>query len=808
MKVSLNWLKDYIDLNASKDEIEEMLTAIGLEVEGMEETKTGPDLTGVLVGEVLTCEQHPNADRLKVTTVNVGIENPLNIVCGAPNVAQGQKVLVATIGTILPTEDDSVFKIKKGKIRGQVSEGMICAEDELGIGVNHDGIMVLPDETEIGITAEDYLNFETDVIYDIGLTPNRSDATSHLGVAQDLLAYIKVNLGQALKLRKPDTSNFVAGEGQPIEIEVRDTKACPRYSGILLENIKIQASPEWMQNRLRSIGVRPISNIVDITNYILHELGQPLHAFDADKIAGNKIVVTQLPQDSSFTTLDEKERKLHAEDLMICDGNEQGMCIAGVFGGMQSGVTDSTSRIFLESGHFEASSLRRTSFRHLLRTDAAMVFEKGSDPNVTVYALERAVQLMQEYAEATVASELMDVYPEPITEAEVTLTFEKVRRLIGGTISDDEIRNILSALEMKLKADDGVSFTVAVPTNKADVTRDVDVIEEILRIYGFNQVELPGYIHSAIQVSSGVNSFRVKNDIANLLTGAGFSEMMGLSLVDQSLFESLDDKVTINNTSNVTLNVMRPSMAYTALETVINNQNRQQLNLRLFENGRSFAKNGDDFKETDHLSLTMVGDQLEESWMNDEKRSLSFYDLKAYVEMILTKLGMNSYQVLELSNTDDVFNYGLSYHRGPQVLVDFGVLSDNLKKKYGVKRDVFHAIFNWDIILRFMKKTSISVKEITRFPVVRRDLALVVDTKVKFSEITAIAFKTDKKLLKDVSLFDVYVSKDQLGEGKKSYAVSYSFENLERTLKDKEVNKIMDQLIRKYETQLGAMIRK
>jgi len=493
---------------------------------------------------------------------------------------------------------------------------------------------------------------------------------------------------------------------------------------------------------------------------------------------------------------------------MICDGNEQGMCIAGVFGGMQSGVTDSTSRIFLESAHFKASSLRRTSFRHLLRTDAAMVFEKGSDPNVTVYALKRAVQLMQEYAEATVASELMDVYPEPITEAEVTLTFEKVRRLIGGTISDDEIRNILSALEMELKADDGVSFTVAVPTNKADVTRDVDVVEEILRIYGFNQVELPGYIHSAIQVSSGVNSFRVKNDIANLLTGAGFSEMMGLSLVDKSLFESLDDKVTINNTSNVTLNVMRPSMAYTALETVINNQNRQQLNLRLFENGRSYAKNGDDFKETDHLSLTMVGDQLEESWMNSEKRSLSFYDLKAYVEMILTKLGMNSYQVSELANTDDVFNYGLSYHRGPQVLVDFGVLSDNLKKKYGVKRDIFHAIFNWDIILRFMKKTSISVKEITRFPVVRRDLALVVDTKVKFSEITAIAFKTDKKLLKDVSLFDVYVNKDQLGEGKKSYAVSFSFENLERTLKDKEVNKIMDQLIRKYETQLGAMIRK
>lgn len=807
MKVSLNWLKDYIDLDLSKEQIEEMLTAIGLEVEGMEETKAGPDLEGVVVGEVLTCESHPDADRLRVTTVDIGGDNPLHIVCGAPNVAQGQKVFVATIGTILPTEDDSVFKIKKGKIRGQVSEGMICAEDELGIGVSHDGIMVLPADTAAGMTAENYLNFETDVIYEIGLTPNRSDATSHLGVAQDLLAYIKVNMGQAQKLRKPDVSKFEAGKGSSIGVEVRDVKACPRYSGILLENIKIKPSPEWMQNRLRSIGVRPISNIVDITNYILHELGQPLHAFDADKIAGNKIIVTQLAQDSTFTTLDEKERKLDAEDLMICDGDEQGMCIAGVFGGMNSGVTDSTTRIFLESAHFEAASLRRTSFRHLLRTDAAMVYEKGSDPNITVYALKRAVQLMQEYAEATVASELIDVYPEPISKAEVSLTFEKVRRLIGGTISDDEIRNILSALEMEIKADDGISFTVAVPTNKADVTRDVDIIEEILRIYGFNQVELPGYIHSAIQVSSGVNSFRVKNDIANLLTGAGFSEMMGLSLVEQGLFESLDDKVTINNTSNVTLNVMRPSMAYTALETVINNQNRQQLNLRLFENGRSYAKDGDKFKETDHLSLTMVGDHLGESWMNSEKRSLTFYDLKAYAEMILTKLGMNTYQVSELEG-DDIFNYGLSYHRGPQVLVEFGVLSDQLKKKYSVKREVLHAIFNWDVILRFMKKASISVKEITRFPVVRRDLAVVVDTKIKFSEIAAIAYKTDKKLLKDVRLFDVYVNEDILGKDKKSYAISYSFENLEKTLKDQEVNKIMDQLIKKYESQLGALIRK
>ena len=807
MKVSLNWLRDYIDIDMNPMEIEEILTDIGLEVEGMEERNSGPDLTGVIVGEVLTCEQHPDADRLKVTTVNIGGDTPLNIVCGAPNVATGQKVLVATIGTILPTEDESVFKIKKGKIRGQVSEGMICAEDELGVGQSHDGILVLDPAVKVGTTAETYFEFEKDVIYDIGLTPNRSDATSHLGVAKDFMAYLKVNEAYAKSLKRPDVSKFKAGTGKGIVVEIRDEEACPRYSGILLENIKVKPSPDWMQNRLRAIGVRPISNIVDITNFILHELGQPLHAFDADKIGGNKVIVQQLPQDTAFLSLDEKERKLHAEDLMICDGEGKGMCIAGVFGGLESGVTEKTSRIFLESAHFAASSLRRTSFRHLLRTDAAMVFEKGSDPNVTVFALKRAVQLMQEYAEATIVSDIVDVYPNKIEDKSVEVTFEKITRLIGGEISNGEIVNILEALEIKIVSNDGTQLRLAIPTDRADVTRDVDVIEEILRIYGFNKVALPGYIHAAIQTSNGVNAFRVKNDIANILSGAGFSEMMGLSLIDQKYVEASEHLVTINNTSNINLNIMRPSMAFTALETVSYNQNRQNDSLRLFENGRSYKKEGEKFIETDHLSIIMTGDHMGESWIEQKSREVNFFDLKSYVHMVLDKLGMNGYQVTELEG-DETFDLGLKYHRGPNELVSFGLINSELSSKYGVKKEVLQAVFNWQVIFRFMNSTGISVKEITRFPVMRRDLALVVDQGVSFKDVVAFAQKTDKKILKDINLFDVYVNEEQLGKGKKSYAVSYTFENLEKTLVDKEVNKIMEKMIQTYENKLGAVIRK
>ena len=807
MKLSLNWLKEYIEITETPQELEEILTAIGLEVEGMDETMSGPDLTGVGVGEVLTCEQHPDADRLRVTTVNVGGDAPLHIVCGAPNVAQGQKVLVATIGTVLPTEEgEKEFKIKKGKIRGQVSEGMICAEDELGIGNSHDGIMVLSAETQVGTTAEEYLNFERDVVYDIGLTPNRSDATSHLGVARDLAAYYKVNKeGQAPKLNLPSTDNFSEGGEKPYEVVLKDSTACPRYSGVLLDSIEIKPSPEWMQARLMSIGVRPISNIVDITNFILHELGQPLHAFDADKVKGNKIIVQTLPQDTVFNALDEKEIKLHSEDLMICDGDGNGMCIAGVFGGSDSGVNDSTKSIFLESAHFEASGIRRTSFRHLLRTDAAMVFEKGSDPAKTVFALKRASELMVKYAGAKVVSSIVDEYPVEIEKAKIVLNIDKARKLIGGEISNEEVVNILEALEMGITHTGENEITVEVPTDKADVTRDVDLVEEILRIYGFNKVALPGYIQAAIQNSSAVDRFKVKNTIANTLCGAGFSEMMGLSLVDKKWLKEDETHVTINNTSNITLNVMRPNMVCTALETVIHNQNRKQSNLRLFENGRAYAKKEEGFKEDDLLSLTLTGDYHSDSWMEGTKE-VNFFHLKAYVHMVLDKLGIQGFQQADLD--EEWYEGGLKYHRGPVEIVKFGQVSIDKQEQYGIKNAVYNAVFNWDSIFKFLAKSSISVKEITKYPSARRDLALVIYDSVSFSEIIAIAYKTDKKILKKVNLFDVYKNDDQLGAGKKSYAVSYHFENIERTLKDKEVNKIMDVLIKKYESSLGAVIRK
>ncbi len=807
MKLSLNWLKQYIDISENPAELEEILTAIGLEVEGMEEKMSGPDLTGVVVGHVKTCGQHPDADRLRVTTVDVGFEEDLHIVCGAPNVTAGQKVLVATIGTVLPTEEgEKPFKIKKGKIRGQVSEGMICAEDELGIGNSHDGIMVLPEETKIGISAEKYLNFERDVVYDIGLTPNRSDATSHLGVARDLAAYYRVNRRDDVpELRLPSIEKFSEGSEKPYEVVLKDPAACPRYSGILLDGIKIKPSPEWMQNRLQAIGVRPISNIVDITNFILHELGQPLHAFDADQVKGDKVIVQKLPQDTIFITLDEKERKLHAEDLMICNGEDEGMCIAGVFGGIKSGVKDNTTKIFLESAHFEAGGLRRTSFRHLLRTDAAMVFEKGSDPAITVFALKRASQLMVEYADAKVVSSIVDEYPVEIKRAKIALNLDKARKLIGGEISNEEIVHILESLEMKLEKTGENDYIVEVPTDKADVTRDVDLVEEILRIYGFNKVALPGYIQAAIQNSNGVDSFKIKNTIANVLCGAGFSEMMGLSLVDQKWLDEDPAHVTINNTSNITLNIMRPNMACTALETVLYNQNRKQANIRFFENGRAYAQSEKGFQETDCLSLTMTGDYHSESWMAKDSK-VSFFHLKSYVHMVLDKLGISGFQVADLD--DDWFEGGLLYHRGPMEIVRFGQVSVDKQEKYEIKNEVFHAAFNWNSIFKFLKKSSTSVKEINKYPSMKRDLALVIDDSVKFSEILAIAYKTDKKLLKEVNLFDVYKNDDQLGQGKKSYAVSYLFENIERTLKDKEVNKIMDTLIKGYEDKLGAVIRK
>lgn len=813
MKVSLNWLKTYIDIDLPPEEVSEILTSIGLEVEGMEEVESIPGgLKGVVVGLVKECGKHPNADKLSVTKVDVGSGTDLNIVCGAPNVAAGQKVLVATIGTMLHPQEGDPFKIKKGKIRGQVSEGMICAEDELGLGDDHDGIMVLPEDTAVGMAAADYFNIETDIVYDIGLTPNRSDATNHLGVAKDLAAYLKINHNPNIDVKIPSVEDFaVQNKDLPVEVIVENTVACPRYTGVSIQGVTIKESPDWLKNRLRSIGVRPISNIVDITNFILHELGQPLHAFDLEKITDQKVIVKTLPEGAKFTSLDEKERNLSAEDLMICDGASKGMCIGGVFGGINSGVTDNTKDIFLESAHFHPKWIRRSSFRHDLRTDAAKVFEKGSDPNIAVFALKRAAMMMQELAGGTIASEIVDIYPNPIEPKAIQIRYARINTLIGAEISVEDTKNILAALEMDILSETKESLTVAIPTNKADVLREVDVIEEILRIYGFNKVAMPTYIKTALTYGTKPDPQAIRNKVSDLLAANGFNEMMALSLSESRYYNDIlpiDEKelVFINNTSNIHLNIMRPTMLFSALEAVVHNQNRQNADLKFFEFGRTYRQWENGQEEREHLSIVMTGQRWNESWLYDNKTKTSYYALKTFVQNVLQRLNIGRYQ--ETAIQTDVFNYGMQYHRGKQVLVNFGKVQSKIAKKMDIKNEVFFADFEWDNVMKALPKSQIQMEELNKFPTVRRDLAFVIDNTVKFSDIVAIARKTDKKLLKGINLFDVYENEQQLGKNKKSYAVSFLFEDAKKTLKDKEIEKIMNKLINACQNKLGAMIRR
>lgn len=814
MNISLNWLKDYVKITQSPEEIGEILTAIGLEVEGEEEKEeVQGGLRGVVVGEVKTCGKHPDADRLSLTTVDVGGDELLPIVCGAPNVAAGQKVLVATVGTMLYTGDGESFKIKKGKIRGQASHGMICAEDELGLGESHDGIMVLDAATQVGINASDYFSFETDYVYDIGLTPNRSDATNHLGVAKDLAAYLKVNESYTEGVNVPDVSDFkIDIDDHDIEVVVEDFEACPRFAGVVIKNIQTQPSPAWMKTRLEAIGVKSINNVVDITNFILHELGQPLHAYDLDKIKGNKIIVKTLAQDTLFTSLDGVERKLNAEDLMVCDGEESPMCIGGVFGGLNSGVTDETTSIFLEAAHFNAGFIRRSSMRHNLRTDAAKVFEKGSDPNMPVFALKRAAMLIKELADGVISSNLIDIYPEPIQPVQVEINYAHVARMLGIDISHDRIIEILKAMEMEIVKQDDEGLVVAVPTNKADVLREADVIEEVLRIYGFNNIPTSNTINTAVVTSQYPDPRMVRNSVSDLLAGRGFNEMMAVSLSQSKYYKEVIDfipetsLVYINNTSNVHLDIMRPEMLMSGLEAILFNQNYRQTDVRLFEIGRAYTQKEEGYQETEHLTIFMTGKHQQESWLGDNKKAVDFYTLKAEVDQILAKAGIKTYQ--KDTNVGNPFVFGMKYHRGPQTLVEYGKVSPAIVKKAGISQPVFYAVFNWKSIFKAFAKSKIIVEGINKFPTMRRDLALVVENVVKFDDIAAIANKTAKKLLKEVNLFDVYENEQQLGKGKKSYAVSFIFENPERTLKDKEVDKVMNQLIQLYENKLGALIRR
>ncbi len=816
MKISLNWLKQYLDIHVSPEQLGEILTDIGLELESMEQVESVKGgLEGVVIGQVIECIRHPNADKLSLTKVNIGNGDLLSIVCGAPNVAAGQKVLVATVGTTLyPLGSEEPLTLKETKIRGELSQGMICAEDELGLGDSHAGIMVLPENVPVGTLAKDYFQIETDTIYEIGLTPNRSDATNHIGVAKDLAAALKVNYQHEGKVKLPSVEAFkVDNQDLTLEVIVENYEACPRYSGVSLKGVTVGESPEWLKNRLKLIGVRPINNIVDITNFVLHELGQPLHAFDWNEITGRKVIVKTLPEGTLFTTLDEVERKLSAEDLMICDGASNPMCIGGVFGGAKSGVKDSTKNIFLESAHFHPKWIRRSKTRHgLFHSDAAKVFEKGSDPNITVYALKRAALLIQEIAGGEIASQIVDLYPHPIEKKQVEVAYAHVNRLIGTDIAKAKVKEILAALEMDIVAEDEEKFTVAVPTNKADVTRPADVIEEILRIYGFNNVPIPDKIYITAASAPQPDPSALRNLIGNYLAAHGFHEMMAMSISESRYYREIlpavpkEELVYINNTSNPTQDVMRPTMLFSGLEAIVRNQNRQQLSLKLFEFGRTYHKSGEKYREYNHLALFLAGERYPKSWLHKDSREVSFYTLKTFVQKILLRLGASNYQ--ETAIQSDIVAYAIRYHRGEQTLAELGRLSGKISQKMEVRGNVFYADLHWDNLLKIAAKQSISFVELNKYPTVRRDLALVFENSVKFADIAQIAAKVGKNLIREVNLFDVYENEQQLGTGKRSYAISFLLEDYSKTLQDKEVDQVMEQLIKEYETKLGAIIRR
>ena len=815
MKVSLNWLRQYLTIELPPATVGEILTGTGLEVEGMEKVESVPGgLAGLVVGHVLECGKHPGADRLSLTKVDTGEGEPKSIVCGAPNVAAGQHVIVATVGATLYPTDGEPFKIKKGKIRGEVSEGMLCAEDEIGLGQSHDGIIVLERAYAPGTPAAEVYDLEEDYVYEIGLTPNRSDATNHLGVAFDLAAALNINHGKDVAVEVPDVSAFREGKEQPVPVTVHDATQAPRYAGLTIDNLKVGPSPEWLRTRLQAIGVRPINNVVDVTNFVLHEFGQPLHAFDLDKIGGREIHVEKLPEGTKFLSLDETERSLSADDLMICDGNHRPMCIAGVFGGLDSGVSDTTTRIFLEAAHFEAGTTRRSSMRHTLRTDAARVFEKGSDPNIVVHALKRAALLLEEVAGGRVASRLLDLYPNPIAPVRITVRDQRVRDVIGADLARPQVQRILQSMGMDLESVDDQSFVVAVPTNKSEVTREIDVIEEILRIYGFDNVPIPGTITTSLTVSPDPDPNYVRELVGDLLASNGYYEMMALSL-DESRFygeatdgERLPGLVYVNNTSNVHLDVMRPGMVHSALGAVAHNHNRQQQDLRLFEFGRSYALDGENYAETNHLTITLTGQSRPESWhpAPKGKNEVGFYTVKAAVELVFARLGIDNYRTAEADA--GVFDFGLRYHKGPMVLADFGLVRSSDLRARQIKTPVYFADINWDNVLRVLPRKPVQVVTPGKYPAVRRDLALILDRSVTFADVERLARKAEKKLLTEVNLFDVYENEEQLGAGKKSYAVSFQLVSDERTLKDKEVDKVMRAIEGSLSKQLGAEVRR
>ena len=808
MKISYNWLKQFLQVNWETNKTSELLTDLGLEVEGVETIESiKGSLEGIVIGEVLTCVQHPNADRLKITTVDLGLEIPVQIICGAPNVASGQKVPVATIGTTLYDDKGTAFKIKKGKIRGEESHGMICAEDELGLGTSHEGIMVLDKKLKPGTPAAEVFDIETDHVFEIGLTPNRADAMSHYGVARDFRAGL-IQHGINLELITPSVSDFHVDERRlRFDIEVENNDLAQRYCGISIVDIEVKDSPEWIQNKLKAIGISPKNNVVDITNYVLHELGQPLHAFDANKIKGNKVLVKTLKSGTKFTTLDSIERELHAEDIMICDGESNPMCIAGVFGGEKSGVTDKTTSIFLESAYFNPVAIRKTAKRHALNTDASFRFERGIDINFTKYALKRAALLIKEYANGKIASDVMDFYPEKMEDFQVFLSYENAFRLIGQEIDKETIKNILASLEIKINSETEGGLGLTIPSYRVDVQREADVIEEILRVYGYNNIKFSHKLNSSISFNTN-KEVTLENSIANQLTNLGFNETMANSLTKEEYItfsENLKSEfnVTMLNPLSNELKVMRQSLLFSGLESISYNINRKNSSLKLYEFGKTYHKYEKGYQEDKHLTLFVSGAKTKDSWTHVSKNSDFFY-LKGIVMSILERIGVTNLKTSPVKS--DLFSEGIVFSLGKNKLVEFGVINKRVLKEFGIKQEVLFADFDWKSLNEISGKKKIKVSSLLKFPSVKRDLALLIDEKVTFKEIYNLSFQVERNLLKDVGLFDVYQG-DKLPEGKKSYAVSFVLQDSNKTLKDAQIDKIMQKLQQSFEKNLEAVLR-
>lgn len=820
MNISYNWLKEYVDFDLTPEEVSAALTSIGLETDGVEEVQSiKGGLEGLVVGEVLTCEPHPNSDHMHITTVDLGEGEPVQIVCGAANVAAGQKVIVATLGTKLYDGDQS-FTIKKSKLRGVESNGMICAEDEIGVGTSHDGIIVLPQDVVPGTLAKDYYNIKSDYVFEVDITPNRADACSHYGVARDLYAWLVQNSYQT-SLHRPETSEFkVDNHDMDIDVVVENTEACPRYAGVAIKNVTVKESPEWLQNKLRLIGVRPVNNIVDITNYILHAYGQPMHCFDADKIKGGKIVVKTCQEGTKFVTLDEIERKLSERDLMICNAEEP-MCIAGVFGGLDSGTTEATKDVFLESAYFHPTWVRKTARRHGLSTDSSFRFERGIDPNGTIYALKEAAILVKELAGGEIASDIKDNYPAPIADFAVELSYEYVNSLVGKVIPAETIKSIVTSLEMKIVAETAEGLSLSVPAYRVDVQRPCDVVEDILRIYGYNNVEIPTSLKSSLNVEGEEDkSVKLQNLVSEQLVGCGFNEILNNSLTAASYYDGLEtykpeNLVRVMNPLSNDLNVMRASLLFGGLECIQHNANRKNADLRFFEFGNCYHFNAEKknpekvlaaYSEELHLGLWLTGKYISNSWAHPDMNS-SVYELKAYVLNIFSRLGVNLGAMVFGNLSDDIYSVAISIHtRGGKLVATFGVLSKKVQKAFDIDNEVYYADINWKELMKAIKGKKVTYTEISKFPAVKRDLALLIDKKVQFAEIEKIAYETDKKLLKSVELFDVYEGKN-LEAGKKSYAVSFVLQDENATLNDKQIDKLMQKLIANLQNKLDAKLR-